>query len=77
MEDLRTEAHAAERGIIKGLRNPDSYKLSTVAANPKTGAICLEYLAQNGFGGMNVGRVAFRKGDTEMLGENSKGFTII
>jgi hypothetical protein len=77
LEDLRAEAHAAERGIIKGLRNPDSYKLSTVAANPKTGAICLEYRAQNGFGGMNVGRVAFRKGDTQMLGENNKGFTKI
>ncbi len=74
MDTLRAEAHEVERAIIRGLRNPDSYKLSTVAANLKTGAICLEYRAQNGFGGMNVGRAAIHKGDANILDENSKGF---
>ena len=35
------------------MRNPDSFQLSSIAVMPK-GAVCYEYRAQNGFGGMNV-----------------------
>jgi hypothetical protein len=37
------------------MRNPDSFKLSN-ALFMDDGAVCFEYRAQNGFGGMNVGR---------------------
>ena len=36
-------------------RNPDSFKL-TKAYRMKNGAACIEYRAQNGFGGLNVGK---------------------
>lgn len=39
--------------LISAARNPDSFKLVSAAAMPD-GAICYEYRAQNGFGGMNV-----------------------
>jgi hypothetical protein len=35
------------------MRNPESFKLEQILEMPK-GAICYEYRAQNGFGGMNV-----------------------
>lgn len=36
------------------MRNPDSFKLSN-ALFMDNGAVCYEYRAQNGFGGMNIG----------------------
>lgn len=47
-------AEGAKR-LQKAMRNPDSFKLSQVLIMDDD-AVCYEYRAQNGFGGMNVGR---------------------
>lgn len=44
-----------------GLRNPDSLKWESVHANDDASIICLEYRAQNGFGGMNKEFMVFAK----------------
>lgn len=38
--------------LRKSMRNPDSFKMDS-AIVPPSGAVCMEYRAQNGFGGMN------------------------
>jgi hypothetical protein len=40
------------KAIADSLRNPDSMKMSSILYMP-SGAICYEFRAQNGFGGMN------------------------
>jgi hypothetical protein len=50
-------------------RNPDSFRL-TKAYRMKNGAACIEYRAQNGFGGLNVGKALaigtqFKTNETE------------
>ena len=42
--------------IRKGMRNPESFVLESVLLIQGTDAVCFEYRAQNGFGGMNRGR---------------------
>jgi hypothetical protein len=44
----------AAKRLMNAMRNPDSFKLSSALFMPD-GAVCYEYRAQNGFGGMNVG----------------------
>ncbi len=56
-EKKAKDAHwqAAELGAMtlrKAMRNPDSFQLSQVLLMPD-GAVCYDYRAQNGFGGMN------------------------
>jgi hypothetical protein len=48
-------AVSGAKKLMDAMRNPDSFKLSS-ALFMDDGAICYEYRAQNGFGGMNVGR---------------------
>lgn len=40
--------------LKKSMRNPDSFKVESALAMETTGAVCYEYRAQNGFGGMNM-----------------------
>lgn len=49
---IRMATMAAEL-VHRNLRNPDSFKLHSVLVTEK-GAVCYEYRAQNGFGGMNL-----------------------
>jgi hypothetical protein len=52
----RNKAAAAGAIVLrKQMRNPDSFKLASVLRFPD-GAVCYEYRAQNGTGGMNVER---------------------
>ena len=58
---------------IKGsLRNPDSLNVRQ-AIYADDGAICITYAAQNGFGGMNVERVAFVDGRTSDYAKTCNG----
>ena len=41
--------------LKKSMRNPDSFKLDSALVIDKTGAVCYDYRAQNGFGGINIG----------------------
>jgi hypothetical protein len=47
-------AVAGAKQLMGAMRNPDSFKLSNVLFMDN-GAVCYEYRAHNGFGGMNVG----------------------
>lgn len=52
----------AVRAIKQNLRNPDSVKWGDVLANDDGSAVCIEYRAQNGYGGMNNEHVVFING---------------
>jgi hypothetical protein len=47
-------AVAGAKQVRDAMRNPDSFKLSSVLFT-ENGSVCYEYHAQNGFGGMNAG----------------------
>ena len=59
-EDKRSGAIAVAAvgaaSIKRAMRDPDSFKLTSALIISKTGAVCYEYRARNGFNGMNVGR---------------------
>jgi len=60
-EDERaTRALAGAMQLKKNMRNPDSFKVSSVIAMDD-GAVCYEYRAENGFGGMNAERAVLLK----------------
>jgi hypothetical protein len=42
--------------LKRAMRDPDSFRLSSVLIIEKTNAVCYEYRSRNGFGGMNVGQ---------------------
>jgi hypothetical protein len=48
-------AVSGAKQLKNAMRNPDSFKVSN-ALFMDNGVVCYEYRAQNGFGGMNVGR---------------------
>lgn len=73
-DQLAHVAHELEHSIERQMRNPDSYDLIESWANPKTGAVCLKYRAQNGFGGMNVERAGLHEGDTAIMTQNHPDF---
>lgn len=55
-EDTQFQASVgAAKRLMEAMRNPASFKLSS-ALFMKDGAVCFEYHAENGFGGMNVGQ---------------------
>jgi hypothetical protein len=68
-------ATATARSLKKAMRDPDSFKLSIVRIVDKTDAICYEYRARNGFGGLDIGQAVVSPKGTfrtnEMDGFNS------
>ena len=46
-------AKSAAQALKKAARDPDSLKIETVRVSEDAAAICVEYRARNGFGGMN------------------------
>lgn len=73
-DDLAHLAHNLRRSLESQARNPDSFELMEAWANPKTGAVCLKYRAQNGFGGMNIERAGLREGDTNIMTDGHPDF---
>lgn len=54
LESARTHlAITATKAIKAGLRNPDSVKWDAVNVNEKGSVICIQYRAQNGYGGFS------------------------
>ena len=50
-------------GSVKAnLRNPESVKWESISANDDASVVCVQYRAQNGFGGMNREIVVYAKG---------------
>jgi hypothetical protein len=54
------------------MRNPDSFKLGQTLVMDD-GAVCYDYRAQNGFGGMNVGHAVLAP-DNKFKSDESAGF---
>jgi hypothetical protein len=66
-DQLAHLAHNLRRSLESQARNPDSFELMQARANPSTGAVCLKYRAQNGFGGMSIERAGLREGDNNIM----------
>ena len=58
----RNMALSAKMTITDAARNPDSVSFARVGVNEDASLVCVQYRAQNGFGGMNVETVAFLNG---------------
>lgn len=57
----RTLARMAKTEITQALRNPDSAVFEYVGVNKDATLVCVNYRAQNGFGGMNRESIAIDK----------------
>lgn len=65
-KELRTLAAAAAIASIRAaLRNPDSLKIDSLRTDTTGKLICVEYSAQNGFGGFNREYIAFVSGKSQ------------
>jgi hypothetical protein len=66
-KDAAVERAAAGAVILKKtMRDPESFKLESALVIDRTGAVCYDYRAKNGFGGTNVGHA--------VLGADGKTF---
>jgi hypothetical protein len=61
--------------LRSSMRNPDSFKLGQ-SLIMNDGAVCYDYRAQNGFGGMNVGHAVLAPNGQFKSGESS-GFSAL
>lgn len=55
-------AFQAKRAIVAAARKPDSVKFDLIGVSDDASLVCVEYRAENGFGGMNREQVAFQGG---------------
>ncbi len=60
--------------LKQSMRNPDSFKLSSVLVIKGSGAACYEYRAQNGFGGMNIGHAVLSSRGRDLRTNEMPGF---
>lgn len=63
------------KAIKETLRNPDSLQLES-ALVMASGAVCYEYRAQNGFGGINVENAVLSGDDKTFLSSSMDGFAV-
>src|SRR5258705_3579545 len=68
-------AVAGAKQLKKSMRNPDSFKLSEALIMDDS-AVCYEYRAQNGFGGMNVSHADLAPND-QFKSSDSPGYTTL
>lgn len=54
-DEVVQRALLGSRMLKSSMRDPDSYKLETAIVINDSGAVCYEYRANNGFGGVNIG----------------------
>ena len=72
-EDRKLQNAFLGAQTLKGaMRNPESFKLASALVMP-SGAICYQYRAQNGFGGLNV-ESAVLEPSSILKTEHSSGF---
>lgn len=67
-------AQAGAAMLKRAMRDPDSFKLSQALVIDGSGAVCYEYRAQNGFGGLNVGHAVISPDGKLFKTENDGGF---
>lgn len=51
-------AYVAYRRLVDSMRDPDSFRLESAVLVSETGAVCYQFRARNGYGGMNRGYAA-------------------
>lgn len=62
------------RLLKRSMRNPDSLEIKAALIVKDTWTVCYEYHAENGFGGMNVGRAILLKIETYPRTDDTNGF---
>lgn len=67
-------AQAGAAMLKQAMRDPDSFKLSQALVIDGTGAVCYEYRARNGFGGMNIGHAVISSDGKTFKTENDAGY---
>jgi len=70
-----TMAALGAQQIKHSMRDPDSFTLTSVLIIDKTGAVCYEYRARNGFNGMNFGQAVFSANSAVFKTNEMAGFT--
>jgi hypothetical protein len=62
--------------LKRSMRDPDTFKLTSALIIDKTGAVCYEFRARNGFNGMNAGQAVLSAKGTLKTSEMS-GFSAL
>jgi len=62
--------------LKRSMRDPDSFRLSSVLIIEKTNAVCYEYRSRNGFDGMNVGQAVLSPKGTFRTNEMDSFYTL-
>jgi hypothetical protein len=60
--------------LKKSMRNPDSFKLESAMVVDGTEAVCYDYRAQNGFGGMNSEHAVLSRDGKQFKTSTTDGF---
>jgi hypothetical protein len=74
-DEAVNRAAIGARILKKATRNPDAFKLESAYVIHGSGAVCYEYRAQNGFGGMNAGQAVLSSDGKKFLTNEMNGFT--
>jgi hypothetical protein len=61
--------------LKKAMRDPDSFKLESALVIDKTDAVCYEYRAKNGFGGVNLGKAVLASDGSTFKTDDMSGFS--
>lgn len=72
-----SRAAAGAKLLKKSMRDPDSFKLDSALVINGTGAVCYEYHARNGFGGVNAGQAALSGDSKQFLTSEQAGFSAL
>lgn len=80
-ENKKKDDEAIQKATIgaialkKAMRDPESFKLESALVINDTGAVCYDYRARNGFGGVNVGHAVLASDGKRFKTNEEDGFT--
>lgn len=80
-ENKKKDDEAIQKATIgaialkKAMRDPESFKLESALVINGTGAVCYDYRARNGFGGVNVGHAVLSADGKRFKTNEEDGFT--
>lgn len=63
--------------LKKTMRDPDSFKLESALVINGSGAVCYEYRAKNGFGGINPGQAVLSADGKKFKSDEMDGFVAL
>ena len=77
-EDAATQRAAAGAVLLKkAMRDPDSFKLESALVIDGSGAVCYNYRAKNGFGGVDRGHAVLSTDGKRFKTDDMDGFTTL